>query len=85
MPTYSVATTKDNLSSLIDKTLAGEEVIITRHGKPVIRMNVVNGVAPVLSDRLAALENLTAVRESLPPVSFSYLDLKRLEETELDR
>ena len=39
MPHYSVATTKDKLSSLIDKALAGEEVIITRHGKPTVRMH----------------------------------------------
>ena len=38
MANYSVATTKDKLSSLIDKALAGEEVIITRHGKPTIRL-----------------------------------------------
>lgn len=38
MPHYSVATTKDKLSSLIDKALAGEEVVITRHGKPTVRL-----------------------------------------------
>lgn len=41
MPHYSVATTKDNLSSLIDKALAGEEVVITRHGKPTVALSVV--------------------------------------------
>lgn len=38
MARYSVATTKDKLSSLIDKALAGEEVIITRHGKDTVRL-----------------------------------------------
>lgn len=47
MSRYSVATTKDNLSSLIDKALAGEEVIITRHGKPVVEINVVKRATPV--------------------------------------
>lgn len=48
MARYSVATTKDKLSSLIDKALAGEEVIITRHGtatvelKPVSRQSLPN-------------------------------------------
>ncbi len=41
MTYYSVATTKDKLSSLIDKALAGEEVIITRHGKPTVEIRVV--------------------------------------------
>jgi antitoxin (DNA-binding transcriptional repressor) of toxin-antitoxin stability system len=38
MPRYSVATTRNNLSQLIDKAVAGEEVIITRHGKPTVNM-----------------------------------------------
>lgn len=45
MANYSVATTKDNLSSLIDKALAGEEVVITRHGKPTVELRVVAGNA----------------------------------------
>jgi antitoxin (DNA-binding transcriptional repressor) of toxin-antitoxin stability system len=38
MPRYSVATARNNLSQLIDKAVAGEEVIITRHGKPTVNM-----------------------------------------------
>jgi prevent-host-death family protein len=41
MPSYSVAEAKDNLSALIDRALAGEEVIVTRHGKPVVRLDAV--------------------------------------------
>jgi len=33
--TYSIAQAKDHLSKLIDEALAGEDVTITRHGKPV--------------------------------------------------
>ena len=49
MARYSVATTKNTLSSLIDKALAGEEVVITRHGKPMVAMSVVKElqIAPV--------------------------------------
>jgi antitoxin (DNA-binding transcriptional repressor) of toxin-antitoxin stability system len=43
MTYYSVATTKDKLSTLIDKALAGEEVIITRYGKPTVEIRVVSG------------------------------------------
>jgi prevent-host-death family protein len=35
VPVYSIAEAKDNLSRLVDKALAGEEVAITRHGKVV--------------------------------------------------
>jgi prevent-host-death family protein len=38
MARYSVATTKDKLSSLIEKALAGEDVVITNRGKPAARI-----------------------------------------------
>jgi prevent-host-death family protein len=38
MTRYSVANAKNALPSLIDKALAGEEVIITRHGRPVAEL-----------------------------------------------
>jgi antitoxin (DNA-binding transcriptional repressor) of toxin-antitoxin stability system len=82
MARYSVATTKDNLSSLIDKALAGEEVIITRHGKPTVEINAVKGAKLTWPDRSAALAKLTAVRESLPVMDLPYLDLKRLDEAD---
>ncbi len=47
MAHYSVAQTRDNLSSLINKALAGEEVVITRHGKPAVFISMVEPtVAP---------------------------------------
>ncbi len=38
MPTYSIAQAKDQFSRLVDRALAGEEVTITRHGKPVAEL-----------------------------------------------
>ncbi len=38
MPTYSVAEAKNRLPKLIDRALAGEEVVITRRGKPVVEL-----------------------------------------------
>jgi prevent-host-death family protein len=37
----SVAEAKTHLSELIDRALAGEEVIITRHGCPVVTLKPV--------------------------------------------
>ena len=34
MGTYSVAEAKNRLSVLIDKAIEGEEVVITKHGRP---------------------------------------------------
>jgi prevent-host-death family protein len=35
---YSVAQAKNTLTKLIDRALQGEEVIITRHGRPVAEL-----------------------------------------------
>jgi antitoxin (DNA-binding transcriptional repressor) of toxin-antitoxin stability system len=41
MSTHSVADAKNHLSELIDRTLNGEEVIVTRHGRPVVEFRPV--------------------------------------------
>lgn len=38
MASYSVADAKNTLPRLIDRAMAGEEVVITRRGKPVVEM-----------------------------------------------
>jgi prevent-host-death family protein len=38
MTTYSIADAKNKLPKLIDRALDGEEVVITRHGKPVAEL-----------------------------------------------
>lgn len=38
MRTTNVAEAKTKLSSLIEKALAGEEVIISKHGKPLVKL-----------------------------------------------
>jgi prevent-host-death family protein len=68
VPHYSVATTKDKLASLIDKALAGEEVIITRHGKPTVELRVVSSAK---GDREGAFDRLRDLREALPPSNVS--------------
>ena len=67
MPHYSVATAKDHLSSLIDKALAGEEVVVTRHGKPTIAFTVVATGAKQKRSQAEWMEKLRVLRESLPP------------------
>ena len=69
MARYSVATTKDKLSSLIDKALAGEEVIITRHGKPTVSLSIVEPTEPQsLPDVRAATALLLERLAALPPM-----------------
>ena len=41
MSTHSVAEAKNRLSDLIDRALAGEDVTITRNGRPVVELRPV--------------------------------------------
>jgi prevent-host-death family protein len=38
MSNYSIAQAKDQLSKLVDEALNGQQVTITRHGKPVVEL-----------------------------------------------
>jgi prevent-host-death family protein len=58
MSQHSVAEAKNRLSDLIDRTIAGEAVVITRHGHPVVELKPVRPrakpVTPEDMDRLAS-------------------------------
>jgi prevent-host-death family protein len=41
MGTHSVAEAKNRLSKLIDRALGGEDVVITRRGRPVVELRPV--------------------------------------------
>jgi antitoxin (DNA-binding transcriptional repressor) of toxin-antitoxin stability system len=75
MTTYSVAQAKDQLPSLIDRALAGEEVVITRRGIVVAELKGRNSVSSVADDDI--WERLRRLRESQTPVSVSAADLVR--------
>lgn len=38
MSTHSIAEAKNHLPTLIDRALAGEAVVITRHGHPIVEL-----------------------------------------------
>ena len=46
MPAINLNEAKANLSRLVDAAMAGEEIIIAKAGKPVIRLTPVEGLAP---------------------------------------
>ncbi len=39
---YSLSEAKARLSELVDQAISGNEVIITRNGKPVVRLDLVH-------------------------------------------
>jgi len=45
MSSHSVAEARNQLSQLIDRAMNGEDVVITRHGAPVVELKAV-AVAP---------------------------------------
>jgi prevent-host-death family protein len=50
MSSHSIAETKDKLSELIDRAEKGEDVVITRHGRPVVRLAPVSPTARRMTD-----------------------------------
>jgi len=46
MPAINLNEAKANLSKLVDAAIAGEEIIIAKAGKPVVRLSPVEGLAP---------------------------------------
>jgi prevent-host-death family protein len=51
MGTHSVAEAKNRLSSLIDQAMRGEEVVITRHGRPVVALRPLSAEPSPLTDQ----------------------------------
>jgi prevent-host-death family protein len=75
MPNYSVADAKNHLPKLIDRAFQGEEVVITRRGRPVvdIRPAVVRPKPPIGSDEW--LFERTRSRPGMDITSVELLDL----------
>ena len=59
MATVTLVEAKAHLSALLDKVEAGEQVVITRHGKPVANLS------PVLSAKIP-LPSLAEFRARMP-------------------
>lgn len=76
MSSYSVAYAKEQLSKLIDEALAGESVVITRHGKPVVELRPSAGTALAGADRYK-LEWLQQRRDSRPGLNEPAVDIIR--------
>ena len=60
MTDYSVADARNKLSELIDRAVRGEEVVITRHGKPMVELRAKTATPARVS--LEALDWLDAHR-----------------------
>jgi prevent-host-death family protein len=63
MVTVNLVQAKAHLSELLDKVEAGEEVVITRHGRAVAHLHAVS--RPKQPPRL---DDLAAFRATMPPM-----------------
>jgi prevent-host-death family protein len=63
MLTVNLAHAKAHLSELLDKVENGEEVVITRHGRAVARLNAVSSPKRPLAEML---DDLAAFRARMP-------------------
>ena len=74
MSTYSVADAKAGLPRLIDKALGGEEVIISRHGRPVAELRPMT-TAAARRPSPASYAWLQARRRQRPGVGLTSVEL----------
>jgi prevent-host-death family protein len=66
---------KNTLGSLLDRVQEGEEIVITRHGKPVARLAPYAGGINRIEAQAAA-ERIRTRARSLRPGAFNWDDLK---------
>jgi prevent-host-death family protein len=75
MTTYSVAEAKNTLPKLIDRALHGEEVVITRHGKPVAELKPLRRQPPAPAGTYAWLRSRRDARPGVGLTSVEILGL----------
>lgn len=68
MPSYGIAEAKAQFSDLIERAARGEEVVVTRHGKPMVRF------MPARPARRVAVEELRAALAKQPKQQGSVVD-----------
>jgi prevent-host-death family protein len=67
---------KNRFSELLDRVEQGEQVTITRHGRPVATLAGVQNARPSKAEIEAIFERVRRLRETLQPTSWEAL--KRL-------
>jgi antitoxin (DNA-binding transcriptional repressor) of toxin-antitoxin stability system len=79
MPVYGIAEAKAKFSELIERAERGEEVVIARHGKPVVQWSRPAAPKP---ERRMTLDELRRLRESEPLQGTSTAEIVRQQRDE---
>lgn len=74
MPRYNVAEAQQDLSTLLDRALGGDEVVITREGKAVAKLTPLAGSEQPVADLYARMRTS---REKGPSLGISSVELLR--------
>jgi antitoxin (DNA-binding transcriptional repressor) of toxin-antitoxin stability system len=79
MKTYSVAEAKAKFSEVLELAASGEEVLVTKHGKPYVWLLVNHESQPAEPQRLQKIDwdKLKHLRDSLPQLDISATTLVR--------
>jgi prevent-host-death family protein len=79
MAVYGVAEAKNKFTHLLDRVEKGENITITRHGKPVAELRGTPRAAPVRTpeERRAAYAKFVKRRNAQPPLETSVVELLR--------
>lgn len=73
MATYGVAEAKNNFTHLLDRAESGEQITITRHGKPVAELRSLPTLTP--EQRKARMLEIAERRLSRPPLGMTSVEL----------
>ena len=73
VPAYSVVEAKNTLPKLIHRALQGEEVVITRHGKPVAELKPLRPRPP--APPRGTYEWLRSCRDARPGVGLTSVEI----------
>ncbi|MCU0832012.1 MAG: type II toxin-antitoxin system prevent-host-death family antitoxin [Rhizobiaceae bacterium] len=76
MPTYGTLEAKNRFSELIERAERGEEVVVTRHGKPVVRISAVNALSD--EKRKHAADAIEWIRANRPKTGISIEEIKEM-------
>ena len=84
MPTYTISQFKARAGEILDSLRDGEEVIITRRGKPCAKLTV---VTPASEKKRSLVELRGAYRDILPDLTFEEIqdgirDMRRPKSTD---
>jgi prevent-host-death family protein len=77
MRSVSVAEAKAKLSEVLEAAASGEDIIVTRHGKPYVRLAAVASPQAKAQQQKIDWDRLRSLRASLPELQVSSVDLIR--------